>query len=121
MEEALSLYLGQPWGLIAWGVINVVFSIIAGTLGYLSRTCSNESPVKFTWHRMLIEAASSGFVGFLALLIAVMSGWGGAATGLLVGFFGWIGAPASIVIIEKKVFRLIGILKNDESTPPDNR
>ncbi|ACT50855.1 phage holin family protein [Methylovorus glucosotrophus] len=118
MEEALSLYLGQPWGLIAWGVINVVFSIIAGTLGYLSRTCSSESPVLFNSNRMLIEAGSSGFVGLLVLMMCSVSNLGGAATGLCVGFFGWVGAPATIVVLEKFVFRLIGIVKH-ESTKSD--
>lgn len=115
MAAALILYFGPNIGPIVWATLNVMYAMTAGALGYLSRSYSPDSAAQFNFNQMLIETAASGFVGFLAFLICQIRHLDGAALGLIVGFFGWIGSKPSIVVLEKIVFKLLGVFKHDSN------
>lgn len=85
----------------------VLLAAVGGLLGHAMRNHDAGKPIKF-W-RMLIEGASSGFVGFIMLLICDQMNLPIQWTGAIVGLFGWLGATASIQIIERFVFKKLGI------------
>ena len=84
-----------------------LFAGIGGLLAYVLRTLnSNERP---TWLRAIVEAASSGFIGLLAMLACKAMGLDWRWSGVIVGVFGWLGAEASIMMLAKIVRKKLGI------------
>lgn len=83
-----------------------------GLLGYLMRTLENEDE-KIHWGKALVQAAGSGFTGFLVLMMCRAMGLSDLWTGAIVGFFGWMGAAATIVVLEKVIYRKLGVTKDD--------
>lgn len=87
----------------------VSLAVIGGALGHVMRTADGG---RIRWGRVLLEAASAGFVGFLMLLMCNAYGLADEWTGLLVGVSGWLGANTSIGLLEKVVYNKLG-LSND--------
>lgn len=98
----------------------VAVAAIAGTLGCLMRTIKGGRPIR--WGFVLVEALSSGLVGYLALRLCQALGFADKWIGVVVGVLGWAGAASSIALVERLVFRKLGV-PNDvataETTTPD--
>lgn len=89
---------------------NLAFSAMAafaGLLGYLMRSANDRRAV--TWKRSLLEAASSGFIGFLTVMVCRATGVPYEWMGFIAGVLGWLGATASIQLFERIVRRKLGI------------
>lgn len=84
-----------------------LLAMIAGALGYVTRTMQNG--LKPGIARVLVEASSAGFVGVLTLWACEAMGLSQSWTGVTVGVLGWLGSSASIQLLEKLVYRHIGI------------
>lgn len=83
-----------------------------GLLGYIMR--EHDRGNDLTLGRALVEAASSGFVGFLVMLLCRAMGLDLLWSGFLVGLCGWLGATASIRILERVVYDKLGIKRDKE-------
>lgn len=80
---------------------------IGGLLGYVMREHDAGNPLN-AW-RALTEAVSSGFVGFLVMLLCRAMGLDPLWSGFVVGIFGWLGANVSIRLLERVVYERLGI------------
>lgn len=83
------------------------FAASAGFLGYLMRNSNNRR--KISWGRSLLEAAASGFVGFMTVLLCQAMNLSYEWTGFLSGLLGWLGATTSIQLFERIVRRKLGL------------
>jgi hypothetical protein len=81
----------------------VVLATIAGALGYLMRTIRRGRKVRALY--VLLEAGSSGFVGYMVFLLCRAMHVPEAWLGPVVGIFGWLGASSSIAVLERIVLR----------------
>lgn len=86
------------------------FAAVGGLLAYILRTLNNEEKPK--WQRGLVEAASSGFVGLIAMLACKAIGLDWKWSGVVVGVFGWLGAETSIMLLARLVRTKLGIDTN---------
>lgn len=85
----------------------VALAAVAGLLGYLMRTYRRGKKVRLA--NLVIETASSGLVGYLALLLAEASKIDKAWIGPIVGILGWMGASSSIKVLEHIIQRKLGV------------
>ena len=85
----------------------VLLASIGGLLGYVMRENDKGNPLKL-W-RAATEAASSGFVGFLVMLLCSAMDLDPLWSGFVVGIFGWLGASASIRMLERLAYEKFGI------------
>jgi hypothetical protein len=85
----------------------VLFAACAGALGYIMRTM--DAHEKVNWKRALVEFLSSGLVGYLAMLICRSMGMSIELTSVTVGICGWLGAAASIQVLQKFVWKNLGL------------
>lgn len=83
------------------------FAAVAGLLGHLMRNANNRRHT--TIARSILEAASSGFIGFLTVLMCRAMGLSYEWTGFIAGVLGWLGATASIQLFERAVRRKLGL------------
>ena len=88
----------------------VLLAIVAGFLGELYRTVMKREQI--VWKYVFVKAGAAGFCGVMFLLGCSAASLSDQTTGMVVGVFGWLGAEVSIVVLEKWVFRSIGINKN---------
>jgi hypothetical protein len=79
----------------------------AGLLAFLMRAFRKGRRVR--WPEALIKTAASAFVGYLALHACIALKIDDAWVGVVVGCLGWIGAESSIAVIERLVFRRLGV------------
>lgn len=86
---------------------NVLLASIGGLLGYSMREHDKGNP--FSWSRAAMEGVSSGFVGFLVMLLCGALKIDPLYSGFIVGVFGWLGANASIRLLEGFVYKKLGI------------
>ncbi len=93
-----------------------MIAALAGLLGHIMR--NSNSRRKTTWGRCALEAASSGFIGFLTIMLCKAMGMSYEWTGFLVGVLGWLGAAASIQIFERVARKKLGIQDEDTNVPP---
>lgn len=83
------------------------FAAFGGFVGHTLRTINDNRVV--SWSRAFIESMGAAFVGILVMMACqaghVSEGW----TGVIVGVCGWLGASATIQMLERIVFRKLGI------------
>ncbi len=84
-----------------------LLAAIGGLLGYVMREHDKGNPLN-GW-RALAETVSSGFVGFLVMLLCRAMGLDPLWSGFVVGIFGWLGANASIRMLERFAYEKFGI------------
>lgn len=94
----------------SWWVKAIAFALLAalgGFLGHVMRALDKAVPVNYT--RAVIEGVAAGFVGLLVMFMCNAMHLSDQWTGVVVGVAGWLGANASIRLMEKKVFKMVGI------------
>lgn len=98
----------------------IVIASIAGLLGCLMRTCRCRRRVR--WSYVALETAASGFVGYLSLRLCQAMTLEEAWIGVVVGLSGWAGAASTLAVVERIVYRRLGVLDDvaaDKSAPRD--
>lgn len=90
-----------------------LFAATGGTLGHILRTMDGDKPIR--WRMAFAQGVGAGFVGVLVLLACQAMKLNEQWTGLTVGICGWMGASATIVILEKVVFKRLGLAEK----PPE--
>ena len=100
--EILTVIREWPYAMLA---------TIGGFLGYVLRSLDRSTGIQ--WGRAVIETLAAGFVGIMVLLLCHAAGLEGAWPGFIAGVFGWAGAPASMIILEKVIFKKLGIHEPD--------
>ncbi len=80
---------------------------VGGLLGYVMREHDKGNPLSAM--RALFETMSSGFVGFLVMLLCRAMNLDPLWSGFVVGIFGWLGANVSIRLLERIVYERLGI------------
>lgn len=89
----------------------IALALFAGAIGYIMRQLADNKPVGF-W-RVVVEALGAGLVGYLVMLMCHATGLGPQWTGVAVGVCGWLGASATMRILERYVFRKLGVTNDD--------
>ncbi|KQM21943.1 phage holin family protein [Novosphingobium sp. Leaf2] len=84
-----------------------VLAGVGGLLGYVMR--EHDKGNELSGWRALTEAVSSGFVGFLVMLLCRAMAIDPLWSGFVVGIFGWLGANVSIRLLERIVYERLGI------------
>lgn len=90
---------------------------LGGVLGHLLRVV--DSGAKVVWTRAILEGVSASFVGTLFLLTCQAMHLNEMWTGVVVGLAGWLGANASVRILERVVYKKLGLSKELKSDEPD--
>lgn len=88
----------------------VAFAVLAsfgGALGYIMRSIDNNAPIKIGF--VFVQAGAAGFVGMLVYLSCVALNLSDPWTGVIVGVCGWLGANSTIRILEKLVYKKLGV------------
>lgn len=89
---------------------SVAFSALSGfggALGYIYREIQNDKRPN-AW-RALVEASAAAFVGVPMFLLCDVMNFGIHWTAITVSVFGWLGAAATIHVLEKLVFKKLGV------------
>ena len=96
-----------------------LFAACAGALGYVMRTM--DAHEKVNWKRALVEFFASALVGYLSMLICRFMGMSFELTSVTVGICGWLGAAASIQVLQKFVWKNLGLTNrsNDDAKRTD--
>lgn len=84
-----------------------VLAAIGGLLGYVMREYDKGNALSA--FRAFVQAMSSGFVGFLVMLLCQAMGLSAVWTGPVVGLFGWLGANVTIQLLERIVYEKLGV------------
>ncbi|PNU02093.1 phage holin family protein [Novosphingobium guangzhouense] len=84
-----------------------ILAALGGLLGYVMREHDKGNPLN-GW-RAVSEAVSSGFVGFIVMLLCQAMKIDPLWTGPIVGVFGWLGANVSIRLLERIVYERLGV------------
>ena len=84
-----------------------LLAAVGGLLGYVMR--EHDKGNDLSGWRAAAEALSSGFVGFLVMLLCRAMGIDPLWSGFVVGIFGWLGANVSIRLLERLVYDKLGI------------
>lgn len=84
-----------------------LLAAMGGLLGYIMR--EHDKGNELNGWRAIAEAFSSGFVGFLVMLLCRAMGFDPLWSGFIVGIFGWLGANVSIRLLERMVYERLGI------------
>ena len=99
----------EHFSLSDW-LASVGYTLLAafgGLLGYIMR--EHDKGNKLSAMRAATEAVSSGFVGFLVMLLCRAMELDPLWHGFVVGIFGWLGANVSIRLLERLVYEKLGI------------
>lgn len=89
----------------------IALAFFAGAIGYIMRQLAENKPVG-VW-RVIVEALGAGLVGYIVMLICQATGLSPEWTGVAVGVCGWLGASATMRILERYVFRKLGVTNDD--------
>lgn len=84
-----------------------VLAAVGGLLGYIMREHDKGNDLN-GW-RAITETLSSGFVGFLVMLLCRALKLDPLWSGFIIGVFGWLGASVSIRLLERIVYEKLGI------------
>ncbi|WPK42405.1 superfamily III holin [Pseudomonas phage Ppu-503] len=87
--------------------VAAAFAAVGGFLGYALRNL--EQGGRFTLAGAFAEVGGAAFVGVLTLLLCKALNLDWVYTGLTVGVFSWLGANASIRLLERLVFKRLGL------------
>ncbi|SEO76576.1 LydA holin phage, holin superfamily III [Luteibacter sp. UNC138MFCol5.1] len=99
------------------GVAFAAFAMLAGVLGRVVRDMNENHPVKF-WPTC-VQGLASGFVGLLVMWLCQIAGLSLQWTAVTVGVSGWLGAEASIQVIQRLVWKQLGLNRSrDNDNPP---
>jgi hypothetical protein len=93
-----------------WWVKAILYAALAafgGFLGHVMRALDNSADISYG--RACVEGLAAGFVGLLVMLVCNAIGFSDQWTGVIVGVSGWLGANASIRMLEKLVFKKLGL------------
>lgn len=104
----------------SWWVKAILYAALAtfgGFLGHIMRSLDRSTPVSYS--RAIIEGLAAGFVGLLVMLMCNALNLSEQWTGVIVGVSGWLGANASIRMLEKKVFKQLGLATDTDLAPLD--
>lgn len=96
--ELTSLVKGWPYAALA---------AVGGFLGFTMRSLDRREKIR--WGRALIETLAAGFVGLIVLQLCQAWEFDGPMTGFIAGVLGWAGAPASMVFLERVVYKKLNI------------
>lgn len=94
----------------SWWVKAILYAALAtfgGFLGHVMRALDKSVPISYG--RAFVEGFAAGFVGLLVMLMCNATNMSDQWTGVVVGVSGWLGANASIRMLEKLVFKKLGI------------
>ena len=94
----------------SWWVKATLYAALAtfgGFLGHVMRALDMSTPSSYG--RACVEGLAAGFVGLLVMLMCSATNMSDQWTGVVVGVSGWLGANASIRMLEKLVFKKLGI------------
>jgi hypothetical protein len=84
-----------------------LFAAFGGVIGYIMRSITSKREICFL--RALIEGIAAGFVGMCVSLLCSSIGIDIRLSGAIVGVSGWIGANATVRIIERVIYKRLGI------------
>lgn len=99
------------------GLAFAAFATLAGVLGRVARDMDARKPVQF-WPTC-VQGLASGFVGLLAMWLCQIAGLSLQWTAVTVGVSGWLGAEASIQVIQRIVWKQLGLNRSrDNDQPP---
>lgn len=99
----------------SWWMKMILYALLAsfgGFLGHVMRSLDTGEPINCG--RALVEGLAAGFVGLLVMLMCSAMNVSEQWTGVIVGVSGWLGANASIRMLERVVFRQLGLEGRDE-------
>lgn len=82
-------------------------------MGYILRSIEKGTGVSLT--RALLEAFAAGFVGTLTTLACMAMKIDPMWSGVIVGVSGWLGATSTIRMLEKLIYKKLGIDIHDNS------
>jgi hypothetical protein len=88
-------------------IVYALFAAVGGFLGHLMRTIDARKKIK--WGHSALQGIAAGFVGLLVFFACRALNLSEQWTGVIVGLAGWLGANASIRMLEKVVFKKLGI------------
>ena len=94
----------------SWWVKAILYAALAtfgGFLGHVMRALDKSDQISYG--RACFEGLAAGFVGLLVMLMCSATNMSDQWTGVVVGVSGWLGANASIRMLEKLVFKKLGI------------
>jgi hypothetical protein len=101
----------------AKAILYAALAAFGGFLGHVMRALDESANVSYG--RACVEGLAAGFVGLLVMLMCSATNFSDQWTGVIVGVSGWLGANASIRVLEKLVFKKLGIASDlSESAPP---
>lgn len=95
---------------MSWWVKAILYAALAtfgGFLGHVMRALDTSTQISYG--RAFVEGMAAGFVGLLVMLMCNATNVSDQWTGVIVGVSGWLGANASIRMLEKLVFKKLGI------------
>jgi hypothetical protein len=98
----------------AKAILYAALAAFGGFLGHVMRALDESANISYG--RACIEGLAAGFVGLLVMLMCSATSFSDQWTGVIVGVSGWLGANASIRMLEKLVFKKLGI-SNDLQAP----
>lgn len=84
-------------------------------MGYIMRNLDSGQPIK--WTLVCLQGVAAGFVGMLVYMLCLELGLSSYWTGIIVGVFGWIGANATIMVLQKLIYKKLGL--NGEPQQPE--
>lgn len=92
-----------------------VLAAVGGAFGYTLR--AQDKGDVFSWRKLIVQFFSSGFVGFLVVLLCRAIGIDSLWMGPIVGVFGWMGATVTIQVLERFVYDRLGIDRPEDKKP----
>ena len=88
-------------------ILYAALAAFGGFFGHVMRDLDKSTPISYG--RACLEGLAAGFVGLLVMLMCNATNMSDQWTGVVVGVSGWLGANASIGMLEKLVFKKLGI------------